>query len=279
MNLRACVAISSIAVAALSAQAKVEHILPRPQNVELSSGFMPTGGESNLNDPTSCELLADFVSELGTGGLPVTVNVVSAIDGAYDYELAHYDNEAYRLTINADGIRIEAVTATGVIRATQTLMQIAEEADGSGLEYVTITDWPAFKLRGYMHDVGRSFITVDELINQIELMSRFKVNTFHWHLTENQSWRFEVKAYARTAHGALPYNRSHHTDGDRHHLSASSSRHKGHAQRIGRETAEKRMELPASRAWCGSDILLCRNRGFGGCECQPPCHADDRIGP
>ena len=227
MNLRACVAISSIAVAALSAQAKVEHILPRPQNVELSSGFMPTGGESNLNDPTSCELLADFVSELGTGGLPVTVNLVSAIDGAYDYELAHYDNEAYRLTINADGIRIEAVTATGVIRATQTLMQIAEEADGSGLEYVTITDWPAFKLRGYMHDVGRSFITVDELIHQIELMSRFKVNTFHWHLTENQAWRFEVKAYPQltSASSMTRFAGQYYTQDDCRKVMAAARRH------------------------------------------------------
>ena len=46
-----------------------------------------------------------------------------------------------------------------------------------------------------MHDVGRSFISADELVKQVELFSRFKVNTFHWHLTENQAWRFEVKAY------------------------------------------------------------------------------------
>ena len=196
MNIRNYITLSSIALAALSAQAKVEHILPRPQSVEMGTGFLPTGGSSAvLNDPTNCELLAAFVAETGTNGRPVTVTLVNSIDGAYDYELAHYDNEAYRLTISPDGIDIEAVTPVGVIRATQTLVQIAEDASSDGLEAVTITDWPAFKLRGFMHDVGRSFITADELIHEIELMSRFKVNTFHWHLTENQAWRFEVKAY------------------------------------------------------------------------------------
>ena len=46
-----------------------------------------------------------------------------------------------------------------------------------------------------MHDVGRSYITPDELVKEIELFGRFKINTFHWHLTENQAWRFAVDAY------------------------------------------------------------------------------------
>lgn len=227
MKLRRCVAISAIAVATLSAQAKVEHILPRPQNVELGSGFLPIGGTSVLNDPTKCELLADFVAETGTGGCPVTVTLVNSIDGAYDYQLADYDNEAYRLTINPGGINIEAVTAIGVIRATQTLIQIAEEASSEGLEAVTITDWPAFKLRGFMHDVGRSFITTDELIKEIELMSRFKVNTFHWHLTENQAWRFEVKAYPQltSASSMTRFAGQYYTQDDCRRVMAAARRH------------------------------------------------------
>lgn len=63
------------------------------------------------------------------------------------------------------------------------------------LEAASIEDWPAFKLRGVMHDVGRSFISFEELKHEIDLLSRFKVNTFHWHLTENLAWRFEVKAF------------------------------------------------------------------------------------
>ena len=228
MNIRNYITLSSIALAALSAQAKVEHILPRPQSVEMGTGFLPTGGPSAvLNDPTNCELLAAFVAETGTNGRPVTVTLVNSIDGAYDYELAHYDNEAYRLTISPDGIDIEAVTPVGVIRATQTLVQIAEDASSDGLEAVTITDWPAFKLRGFMHDVGRSFITADELIHEIELMSRFKVNTFHWHLTENQAWRFEVKAYPQlTSESSMTrFPGKYYTQDDCRRVMAAAKRH------------------------------------------------------
>ncbi len=58
-----------------------------------------------------------------------------------------------------------------------------------------IIDWPAFRIRGFMHDTGRSFIPIDELKNEIAILSRFKINTFHWHLTENQAWRLESKRY------------------------------------------------------------------------------------
>ena len=58
-----------------------------------------------------------------------------------------------------------------------------------------ITDWPAFRIRGFMHDVGRSFIPVEELKREISLLSRYKINVFHWHLTENQAWRLECKKY------------------------------------------------------------------------------------
>ena len=144
-----------------------------------------------------CALLEEFFttngSTLGEGGATVTVTLVNTIDGAHDYELYGYENEAYTLRVSQDNIAITAVTNTGVIRAAQTLVQLLEGTDN--VASVHIVDWPAFKLRGYMHDVGRSFISTDELVKQIELFSRFKVNTFHWHLTENQAWRFEVKAY------------------------------------------------------------------------------------
>ena len=182
-------------------QAKVTHLLPKPQVIELTNGnAFALGRTVTITDPTDCTLLREFFTDNGCtiadGGVPVTVTLVTSIEGAYDYELYGYDNESYSLEITADAINIKAVTKTGVIRAAQTLSQLAEGYDGAPqLESLTMTDWPAFKLRGYMHDVGRSFITTEELIKQIKLFSRFKINTFHWHLTENQAWRFEVKAY------------------------------------------------------------------------------------
>ncbi len=185
-------------------QAKVEHLLPKPQQVEVTPGvaFALSGAVSiNYADGVAaCELLEEVFTENGCsiaqGGKAVNVSYVQSIDGAHDYALHGYENEAYTLEITANDINITAVTATGVIRAAQTLAQLAEGYEGAkALEGLTMKDWPAFKLRGYMHDVGRSFISIDELIKQVELFSRFKINTFHWHMTENQAWRFEVKAY------------------------------------------------------------------------------------
>ncbi len=126
-----------------------------------------------------------------------TINVTQgAVNGAYDFTLEGYPNEAYSLEISANAINIVAVTPTGVIRAAQTLSQLAQGYEGTAeLEALTMKDWPAFKLRGFMHDVGRSFISVPELKKQIDALAHFKVNTFHWHFTENQAWRLQIKTY------------------------------------------------------------------------------------
>ncbi|MBQ2123501.1 MAG: family 20 glycosylhydrolase [Bacteroidaceae bacterium] len=187
----------------LSLQAKVEHLLPKPQQVSVTQGSFALSGSVTINysgDAQQCALLEEFFTSNGctiaTGGKAVNVTLVESIEGAHDYELHGYENEAYTLEITSSAINITAVTGTGVIRAAQTLTQLAEGYEGEkALEGLTMKDWPAFKLRGYMHDVGRSFISIDELIKQVELFSRFKINTFHWHMTENQAWRFEVKAY------------------------------------------------------------------------------------
>ncbi len=195
----------------LAVQAKVEHLLPRPQQVAITPGvaFSLNGAVSmNYADGVAqCALLEEVFTTNGctleAGGKAVNVSLVESIDGAHDYALHGYENEAYTLEITANAVNITAVTNTGVIRAAQTLAQLAEGYNGTkALEGLTMKDWPAFKLRGYMHDVGRSFISIDELVKQIELFSRFKVNTFHWHLTENQAWRFEVKAYPKLTSSA-----------------------------------------------------------------------------
>lgn len=104
--------------------------------------------------------------------------------------------EAYRIEITRQHIFVEAVTTTGVYRAMQTLEQLSRKKEGS-LVFPTcqITDWPAFRIRGFMQDVGRTYMSIEELEQEIELLSRFKINVFHWHLTENQAWRLESKLY------------------------------------------------------------------------------------
>ncbi len=183
--------------------ASVEHLLPRPQQLVLHDCRFALGRSVVLIDEWShCELLPEVLGQNGCrlvekASASVVVTRVNNIPEADEPLLDGFESEAYRLLVETDRITIQAVSRLGVIRATQTLQQLAERDGGRAkwLEGVSITDWPSFKVRGFMHDVGRSFISFDELKRQIELYSRFKINLFQWHLTENQAWRFEVKAY------------------------------------------------------------------------------------
>lgn len=179
-------------------------LLPKPQSLELfeEQAYFALGRPVAVEDPTDCILLKKFLETnqcVLDPGADARIRIVlcSQIEGAYDYPLAGFDAEAYRLRIEADQIVVHALSETGVIRAVQTLQQLAEgyEPEIPRLESLEISDWPAFKLRGIMHDVGRSFVTIEELKKEIDLLSRFKINVFHWHLTEKLAWRFEVKAF------------------------------------------------------------------------------------
>ncbi|MBQ9653069.1 MAG: family 20 glycosylhydrolase [Bacteroidales bacterium] len=101
-------------------------------------------------------------------------------------------HEAYRLTVRRSGIRIEAVTEKGRWNALQTLSQLTKNGK---VPCCTITDWPSFRVRGWMMDAGRTYISLDELYREVDVFSRFKLNVFHLHLTENDAWRMESKKY------------------------------------------------------------------------------------
>ncbi len=116
--------------------------------------------------------------------------LVNEVKGAKTQE------EAYHLTIAKDRILLEATTPEGLYWGRQTIEQLKyTKKQKTYLPQCDITDWPAFRIRGFMHDAGRSFIPVEELEKEIHLLSRYKINTFHWHLTENQAWRLESKRY------------------------------------------------------------------------------------
>ena len=122
--------------------------------------------------------------------LTVEEKYVSQIEGA------KFQEEAYHLLITKKGILLEATTPKGMYWGRQTLEQLKTTKNKKiYLPQCDITDWPAFRIRGFMHDVGRSYIPVEELKREISLLSRYKINVFHWHLTENQAWRLESKRY------------------------------------------------------------------------------------
>ncbi len=188
---------------AANVEGKVTELLPTPKIVKLTNSTeFDLNRKIRIDDGSKNVLLKEFVEKYGgitnkKSAPSITVRFAKSIEGSYDYRLHGYPNEAYSLKIEPQKITIEATTEIGVTRATQTLMQLAQgyRKGEEKLECVEIVDWPSFKLRGFMHDVGRSFIPIEEIKKEIELLSRFKVNTFHFHMTENQAWRFEVKKY------------------------------------------------------------------------------------
>ena len=147
-----------------------------------------------LPQPQSVVWNADTEFELKNGKVPESsLSIVLVNEIA---EASVNQDEAYLLSVTPDGVIIKATTPTGVFRAKQTLDQlIVSSQNKKTIPSCEIVDWPAFRIRGYMHDVGRSFISVDELKKHISLLAKFKINTFHWHLTENQGWRLESKVF------------------------------------------------------------------------------------
>lgn len=101
--------------------------------------------------------------------------------------------EAYRLNVNPRSAQLTANTSEGIFRGMQTLYQLT--GTGLTIQNCSITDHPAYSWRGYMVDVGRNYQSVAQLKQQIDIMGRYKLNVFHFHLTEDLAWRPEVKGY------------------------------------------------------------------------------------
>ncbi len=105
--------------------------------------------------------------------------------------------EGYTLDIDRGGIRIQAGSPAGAFYARQTLSQLlpADPAAKPRLPYVHIEDAPAWDMRAMMLDCSRHFFTVPEIKRLLDILAAHKINTFHWHLTDSQGWRLEIKRY------------------------------------------------------------------------------------
>lgn len=103
------------------------------------------------------------------------------------------NKEAYHLTVNKNNIRLRANTTHGIFNGIQTILQLATNKES--VQGCDIHDQPAYRWRGYMVDVGRNFQSVRQLKQQIDVMAHYKLNIFHFHLTEDIAWRLQIKQY------------------------------------------------------------------------------------
>lgn len=122
--------------------------------------------------------------------------------------------EAYQLSVTPQKIIIKAPESVGVYYGLQTLKQLVTEK--KQVAACELTDWPAFAWRGYMIDAGRNFMPMSMLKEQIDVMARYKLNIFHFHITEDIAWRLESKLYPQlTDPGTMLRNKgSFYTEAD-----------------------------------------------------------------
>lgn len=107
--------------------------------------------------------------------------------------------EGYRLVVAPNGITIAGADDAGVFHGIQSLLQLLQYGTKSSatLGCMTIIDQPRFSWRGMHLDVSRHFFPVDFVKQYIDLLARYKMNSFHWHLTDDQGWRIEIKRYPK----------------------------------------------------------------------------------
>ncbi len=205
-----------IAVAAgplLDARAQGVDVIPQPQQVEIhGDGFVVTADTLIIAEGAGREVGEYLAGVLGpaTGyELPVRAHTGDpVIGGLILLELDAQDeglgDEGYSLEVTDRGIDIRAKTPAGLFYACQTLRQLLPiEIDSDQVvegvlwevRGVMIEDVPRFGWRGMHLDVGRHFFDKAFVKHYIDLMARYKLNTFHWHLTEDQGWRVEIKKY------------------------------------------------------------------------------------
>jgi hexosaminidase len=193
-------------------------LIPIPATLTPGSGSFVLGTTTSIvaadDLRAKAELLRDQLRP--ATGLPLAIGSSgsgSRITLALDPSLVGLGDEGYRLTVATDEVAIRAAKPSGILHGSQTLRQLlppaifrrAPIADASwAIPSVEIEDRPRFGWRGSHLDVGRHFMPKEFVLKHIDLLALHKFNVFHWHLTEDQGWRIEIKKYPKlTSVGAF----------------------------------------------------------------------------
>lgn len=153
--------------------------------------------DGDAKQKRNAEFLASYIKELT--GIDVALTTRKA-DNQIRLAVADVDGgkEAYRLKMSKKTVTIDGATHAGVFYGMQTVMKALPIVKGEKqvlLPAVEIADAPRFAYRAFMIDCGRHFFSVDYLKKLIDILAMHNINYFHWHLTEDQGWRIEIKKY------------------------------------------------------------------------------------
>ena len=183
------------------------HVIPLPQEIQpagtadfvLNSQTVivcPKGNKAMERDALA---LAHFL-KLHTGlALDVSKKPVASNAIVLSLGLSDPNAEAYRISVSGESIRIEGASEAGVYYGIQTLRKSVPAKAGRSVRFpaVEVKDAPRFAYRGAHLDVSRHFFPVDSVKRFIDMLALHNINRFHWHLTDDQGWRIEIKKYPK----------------------------------------------------------------------------------
>lgn len=205
-------ALACVCVALVQAASPLS-LIPLPASVQQGSGQFTFPAKVQLCVPSytgdSVKAVAKRWAGNFTKSTGIKVSVGKKANAAIQLRLnSGLAPEAYDLQVTTSSVVIEAARPAGFFYALQTLNQLlpsravmagvkATDVQAWTLPVVTIKDHPRFEWRGFMLDEGRHFYGKEEIKKLLDVMAAYKLNRFHWHLTEDQGWRIEIKKYPR----------------------------------------------------------------------------------
>lgn len=183
-------------------------VIPLPlqiSDVSMSSSFLLKDGvkvvypEGNDMMRKNAELLVDYVKR--QTGILLEAQAGTAAEGAICLALGleNPNAEAYRMKVDGKGVQITGASEAGVFYGIQTFRKSLSALENVNVQLpaVEINDAPRFAYRGMHLDVARHFFSLDEVKEYIDMMALHNMNRFHWHLTDDQGWRIEIKKYPK----------------------------------------------------------------------------------
>ncbi len=205
------------------------NLTPRPKTMTTYTGTLTLPSDFAISydgvDEESVNEINRFAESYtnATGAnVTVTSGDATALIRVAKLTSATTKDGAYTLTINGTGVTVKAKNALGFFYAFQSIKKMlpanvmAGVKDPSVTSYtlplLSITDEPRFQYRGFMLDVARHFFTVEEVKRMLDVMSYYKMNRFHWHLSDDQGWRVEIKKYPKLTSVASIAPNSRFTD-------------------------------------------------------------------
>lgn len=177
-------------------------IIPQPQQLNIKEGSFPLQ-HAKLTIPADAkakkivQFFADAVKQ--QTGISLSAKSSSPNTISFVYKKSIADPEGYEISIQPQNILVQAKNDKGLFWAVQTLRQLLplEKTTTVELPCLQIKDAPQYAWRSNMLDVSRHFFSVEFIKKHIDLLSLYKINKFHWHLTDDQGWRIEIKKYPK----------------------------------------------------------------------------------